>query len=108
MNTKYPDSITTWIFQAIGLTPDNGVCISDPFNVTAFREFFIQLDLPYQARRLEHIDIKATIFFYGDGGSNAAVCIVTLFLLTLCILGNLHSFLLSAYFLLNFDFHLLK
>ena len=59
--------------QAIGVTPNNGVCISEPLNVTAFRDFFIQLDLPYQAVRMEHIDVKATVFFYGDGGSDSTV-----------------------------------
>ena len=70
---KYPDSITEWMIQAIGLTPNNGVCISEPLNVTAFRDFFLQLNLPYQAVRMEHIDVDVTVFMYGESGANSTV-----------------------------------
>ncbi|XP_053373562.1 venom factor-like [Mercenaria mercenaria] len=61
----YPDSITSWMIQAIGITKNEGICIADPIDVRTFREFFIQLDLPYKATRLEMFDVKATIFNYG-------------------------------------------
>ena len=79
MRLKYPDSITEWMIQAIGLTPDHGICISDPLNVTAFRDFFIQLDLPYSAVRLEHLNVNATVFYYGDAGpeSDASIFLNT-------------------------------
>ena len=68
MRLRYPDSITEWMIQAIGLTPDYGICISDPLNVTAFRDFFIELDLPYSAVRLEQIYVTTTVFYNGDAG----------------------------------------
>lgn len=41
------------------------MCIADPLDVKAYRDFFIQLDIPYNAVRLEHLNLKATIFNYG-------------------------------------------
>ncbi|XP_060561336.1 complement C5-like [Ruditapes philippinarum] len=63
-----PDSITEWRIQAIGITKNEGMCIADPLDFKAFRNFFIQLDLPYKASRLEHFNVKATIFNYGMQG----------------------------------------
>ncbi|XP_053388991.1 A.superbus venom factor 2-like [Mercenaria mercenaria] len=60
----FPDSITEWMIQAVGITPDKGLCIADAIDVKAFKSFFIQLDVPYKAVRLKKIDMKATIFSY--------------------------------------------
>ena len=54
------------LFQ--GITPDKGMCIADPVEVKVFRDFFIQLELPYKAVRMEQFDVKATIFNYGTEG----------------------------------------
>nr|ACN37845.1 complement component C3 [Ruditapes decussatus] len=71
MQLKVPDSITEWRIQAIGITKDIGMCTADPVDFKAFRDFFIQLDLPYKAARLEHFNVKATIFNYGQPGDAA-------------------------------------
>ncbi|XP_060597411.1 complement C3-like [Ruditapes philippinarum] len=63
---SYPDSITEWMIQAIGITENIGMCIADPVDVRVFRKFFIQLDLPYKATRFELFDVKATLFNYGQ------------------------------------------
>lgn len=75
MTVNYPDSITEWMIQAIGVSEDKGICISEPVNVRVFREFFIQLDLPYKATRLEMFNVKATVFNYrsGDNDKNKMV-----------------------------------
>ncbi|XP_053393834.1 venom factor-like [Mercenaria mercenaria] len=62
---NFPDSITEWKIQAVGITQDKGICIADAIDVKTYRDFFVQLDLPYKAVRLEHFDVKATIFSYG-------------------------------------------
>lgn len=41
------------------------MCIADNLEVKAYQDFFIQLDLPYKAVRLEYLNVKATIFNYG-------------------------------------------
>ena len=56
------------MYLFIGFSPRNGMCIANPLYVNADRDFFIQLDLPYQAVRLERINVKATIFNYGFKG----------------------------------------
>ncbi|WAR21470.1 CO3-like protein [Mya arenaria] len=62
----FKDSITEWSIQAISITENEGACIAEPKTVKTFKDFFIQLDLPYKATRLEHIKIKATIFNYAS------------------------------------------
>nr|ATP14108.1 complement C3-2 isoform [Sinonovacula constricta] len=66
LSLSYPDSITTWLIQAIGITKDKGFCVAETAEVRTFRDFFLQVDLPYKAVRLEQMDIKATIFNYGS------------------------------------------
>ncbi|KAL8600817.1 hypothetical protein ACOMHN_056475 [Nucella lapillus] len=59
-----PDSITTWVLQAVGVSPGEGLCVAPPLNVTAFRPFFVQMDLPYTAVRLEQLEVRATVYNY--------------------------------------------
>jgi hypothetical protein len=60
------DSITTWVLQGVGMSKTQGMCIAEPFNITAFKTFFIQLDLPKSAVKGEQTVVKATIFNYGN------------------------------------------
>jgi hypothetical protein len=41
------------------------MCIADVIDLKAFRDFFVQLDLPLKATRFEQFDVKATILNYG-------------------------------------------
>ena len=59
-----PDSITTWVLQAVGVSPEAGLCVAPPLNVTAFRAFFLHVDLPYTAVRLEQLEVRATVYNY--------------------------------------------
>ncbi|KAL4220109.1 hypothetical protein ACF0H5_020520 [Mactra antiquata] len=68
----YPDSITEWMIQAVGISKE-GVCIAESANVKAFRDFFIQLYLPYKATRLEQMEVKATVFNYASENMTANV-----------------------------------
>ncbi|KAH3898479.1 hypothetical protein DPMN_022712 [Dreissena polymorpha] len=61
---KFRDSITRWSLQAIGITDNNGASIATPKEVSAFKEFFIQVDLPYKVSRKEHFNVKVTVFNY--------------------------------------------
>ncbi|KAI0234035.1 Complement C5, partial [Lamellibrachia satsuma] len=60
----FPDSITTWVVQGIGLSPQAGMCVAQPFKVTVFRDFFIQLDLPYSVMLGEQVEVRATLYNY--------------------------------------------
>ncbi|KAL4219300.1 Si dkey-8k3.2 [Mactra antiquata] len=72
INIVYPDSITEWMIQAVGISKE-GVCIAESANVKAFRDFFIQLYLPYKATRLEQLEVKATVFNYASKNMTANV-----------------------------------
>ncbi|XP_022663177.1 ovostatin-like [Varroa destructor] len=61
-----PHSITTWSLETISVNPRGGVCAKDPIEITALKEFFIQLDLPYKVIRNEHVQIKVTLYNYRD------------------------------------------
>ena len=59
-----PDSITTWVVQAVGVSTQHGFCVGEPHNITAFKNFFVHLDLPYSAVRLEQLEVQATVYNY--------------------------------------------
>ncbi|KAJ8246289.1 hypothetical protein GJAV_G00265920 [Gymnothorax javanicus] len=58
------DTITTWEITAISLSETHGICVSDPFEMTAMKNFFIDLKLPYAAVRNEQLEIEAVIHNY--------------------------------------------
>ncbi|XP_052214423.1 complement C5-like [Dreissena polymorpha] len=72
-NLKYRDSITEWSIQAIGISESNGACIAHPKYVKAFKDFFIQVDLPYKVSRKETFNIKVTVFNYLQNEQTARV-----------------------------------
>ncbi|XP_023276467.1 complement C3-like [Seriola lalandi dorsalis] len=61
-----PDSITEWGFLGISGSPDTGFCVAEPYNVRAWKNFFVDLRLPHSVARLEQIEIKAVIHNYGS------------------------------------------
>ncbi|XP_053379890.1 complement C5-like [Mercenaria mercenaria] len=61
----YPDTVTSWKIQALGITEDQGLCLANPVEVQSFRSFFMQLELPYKAKRLESFEAKVTVYNYG-------------------------------------------
>ena len=62
----FPDSITSWSLQAVGVSATSGMCVATPSNVTVFKEFFLQLDMPYYVVNGEQVEIEATLYNYGD------------------------------------------
>ncbi|KAM6941958.1 complement C3-like [Lycodopsis pacificus] len=60
------DSITTWQFTGISLSKTHGICVGDPLEVIVFKEFFIDLKLPYSAVRGEQVEVKAILHNYSE------------------------------------------
>ncbi|XP_032868094.1 complement C3-like isoform X2 [Amblyraja radiata] len=58
------DSITTWEIQAVSVSPTEGVCIAEPYDVTVLKDFFIDLRLPYATVRYEQVEIRAVLYNY--------------------------------------------
>ncbi|XP_036805105.1 venom factor isoform X1 [Oncorhynchus mykiss] len=62
----FPDTITQWGVLAISSSPVTGFCVAEPWNVRAWKRFFVDLKLPYSVARNEHVEIKAVLHNYGD------------------------------------------
>ncbi|XP_053318597.1 venom factor-like [Spea bombifrons] len=59
-----PDSITTWEFLAISMSPTSGICVAQSLNVTVRKDFFIDLRLPYSVVRNEQVEIRVVLYSY--------------------------------------------
>lgn len=60
-----PHSITKWSVQAVSVSPEGGICVAEPAEVTAFRKVFLQVDLPYKVVRNEQVEVLVTVYNYG-------------------------------------------
>jgi hypothetical protein len=49
-----------------------GFCVAEPWNVRAWKRFFVDLKLPYSVARNEHVEIKAVLHNYGDEDMEAS------------------------------------
>ncbi|XP_032533186.1 complement C3 [Chiroxiphia lanceolata] len=58
------DSITTWEVLAVSLSPNKGLCVADPYEITVRKDFFIDLRLPYSVVRNEQVEIRAVLYNY--------------------------------------------
>ncbi|XP_056426190.1 complement C3-like isoform X2 [Hyla sarda] len=64
VNANLPESITTWEFLAIGISPNSGICVAKPYEMLVKKSFFIDLRLPYSVVRNEQVEIKAILYSY--------------------------------------------
>ena len=60
-----PDSITTWMLRAVGLSREHGLGIAET-QLRVFQPFFLQVDLPYSAIRGEEFSVKVALHNYLD------------------------------------------
>ena len=61
-----PDTITTWVMQAIAVSNTTGFGLTPPFNLQSFKGFFVSVKLPYSAQLGEQVSVVATVFNYED------------------------------------------
>ncbi|KAM3623350.1 uncharacterized protein V6R79_010054 [Siganus canaliculatus] len=66
VDSPLPDSITEWGVMAISASPVTGFCVAEPYNVKAWKHFFVDLRLPYSVARNEQVVIKAVVHNYGS------------------------------------------
>ncbi|KAM9493802.1 complement C3-like [Clarias gariepinus] len=59
-----PDSITQWGILGVSTSSKTGFCVADPFNIRAWKSFFIDLRLPRTAARNEHVEVRAVLHNY--------------------------------------------
>ncbi|XP_024207382.2 putative protein C3P1 [Pan troglodytes] len=66
ISVKVPDSITTWQFMVVSLKAGQGLCVSDPFELTVMKSFFVDLKLPSSVIRNEQVQIQAVLYNFWD------------------------------------------
>lgn len=83
LRVEVPDSITTWITEAVGLSEEKGLGIASQTELKTFKPFFIDFTLPYHVIRGEQTKIPLTVYNY------LAVCVevTALFVLVAKILN---------------------
>ena len=59
-----PDTITTWVLQAIGVSNTTGFGLTPPFTLKSFKSLFVSIKLPYSAQRGEQVSVIATVYNY--------------------------------------------
>ena len=60
-----PDSITTWVLRAVGISKEHGLGISES-ELRVFQPFFLQVDLPFSGIRGEVLPAKIALYNYLD------------------------------------------
>ncbi|XP_056621692.1 complement C3-like isoform X2 [Triplophysa dalaica] len=58
------ESITTWQIFAVSLSKTHGICVADPYEMIVYKNFFIELKIPFSAVRNEQLQIRAIIHNY--------------------------------------------
>lgn len=59
-----PDSITTWVTEAIGLSAEKGLGLAQTAELRTFKPFFIDFTLPYSVIRGEQTKVPLTVYNY--------------------------------------------
>ncbi|PFX26602.1 cobra venom factor-like [Stylophora pistillata] len=64
MEATIPDTITTWVIQAVAISNTTGLGLALPLQIVSKKDFFVSLKMPYSVKRGEQISILATVFNY--------------------------------------------
>ncbi|XP_045561976.1 C3 and PZP-like alpha-2-macroglobulin domain-containing protein 8 isoform X2 [Salmo salar] len=59
-----PDSITTWVTEAIGLSEEKGLGLSKRVELRTFKPFFVDFTLPYSVIQGEQTKVPLTVYNY--------------------------------------------
>ena len=65
VEVEAPDSITTWMLRAVGMSKEHGLGIGED-ELRVFQPFFVTVDLPYSAIRGEELPVTVALFNYLD------------------------------------------
>ncbi|MCK5213510.1 MAG: alpha-2-macroglobulin, partial [Dehalococcoidia bacterium] len=65
LDVTVPDTITTWMLRAVGVSKNSGLGIAEA-ELRAFQPFFLKIDLPYAAIRGEEFPVSVAIYNYLD------------------------------------------
>lgn len=59
-----PDSITTWVTEAVGLSEKKGLGLTQRSELRVFKPFFVDFTLPYSLIRGEQTKVPLTVYNY--------------------------------------------
>uniref|UniRef100_A0A3Q1HG02 Kazal-like domain-containing protein n=1 Tax=Anabas testudineus TaxID=64144 RepID=A0A3Q1HG02_ANATE len=59
-----PDSITTWVTEAVGLSEEKGLGLAKRTELRTFKPFFVDFTLPYSIIRGEQTKVPLTVYNY--------------------------------------------
>ncbi|TKC50091.1 hypothetical protein EI555_001173, partial [Monodon monoceros] len=66
LSVQVPDSITSWVGEAVGLSAERGLGIAEPTLLKTFKTFFVDFTLPPNVVRGEQAKIPLSIYNYMD------------------------------------------
>ncbi|MEE6510015.1 hypothetical protein FKM82_028976 [Ascaphus truei] len=64
LRVEVPDSITTWVSEAVGMSEERGLGVARPAQLKTFKAFFIDFTLPYHVIRGEQVKVPLTVYNY--------------------------------------------
>lgn len=67
LSVQVPDSITSWVAEAVGLSATWGLGIAEPTLLKTFKPFFVDFTLPLHVVRGEQAKIPLSIYNYMGG-----------------------------------------
>ena len=79
MDVTIPDTITTWVMQAVAINNKTGLGLATPLRVVGKREYFISLKIPYSVKRGEQVSLLVTVFNYHEEEMRVSLKILILF-----------------------------
>jgi len=79
MDVTIPDTITTWVMQAVAINNKTGLGLATPLRIVGKRDFFISLKIPYSVKRGEQVSLLVTVFNYHDQEMQVSLKVTSLF-----------------------------
>ncbi|XP_075057519.1 complement C3-like [Mixophyes fleayi] len=73
LSLRLPDSITTWVVQAVSIKKTQGICVSNPYELMTSKKFFVDLRMPYSVIRNEQVQIRAIVHNYHSSQAKVKV-----------------------------------
>ncbi|KAM4578048.1 complement C5 [Fundulus diaphanus] len=62
VSESLPDSLTTWVVKTVSMSPEGGMCVADPVEVSVNLPLSVDVPLPYQVVRGEQLELKGSVY----------------------------------------------
>ena len=72
MAVTIPDTITTWVMQAVAINSKTGLGLATPLRIVSKRDFFVSLKMPNSVKRGNQVSLLATAFNNHDEESQVS------------------------------------